>query len=48
MTLSVFFMVKAWEKDLEHDGPEWRVDIGEVEQTVLDFLSEAQCEGDRV
>jgi phage terminase large subunit-like protein len=31
------FMVKAWEKDLEHDGPEWRVDIGEVEQTVLDF-----------
>jgi phage terminase large subunit-like protein len=31
------FMVKAWEKDLEHDGTEWRVDIGEVEQTVLDF-----------
>ena len=31
------FMVKAWEKNLEHDGPEWRVDIGEVEQTVLDF-----------
>jgi phage terminase large subunit-like protein len=31
------FMVKAWEKDLEHDGPDWRVDIGEVEQTVLDF-----------
>jgi phage terminase large subunit-like protein len=31
------FMVKAWEKDLEHDGPEWRVDIGEVEQTVMDF-----------
>jgi phage terminase large subunit-like protein len=31
------FMVKAWEKDFDHDGPEWRVDIGEVEQTVLDF-----------
>ena len=31
------FMVKAWEKDLEHDGPDWRVDIGEVEQTVMDF-----------
>jgi phage terminase large subunit-like protein len=33
------FMVKAWEKDLEHDGPEWRVDIGEVEQTVIDFCA---------
>jgi phage terminase large subunit-like protein len=31
------FMVKAWEKDFDHDGPEWRVDIGEVEQTILDF-----------
>jgi phage terminase large subunit-like protein len=31
------FLVKAWEKDFEHDGPEWRVDIGEVEQTVMDF-----------
>jgi phage terminase large subunit-like protein len=31
------FMVKAWEKDLEHDGPDWRVDIGEVEQTVMNF-----------
>jgi phage terminase large subunit-like protein len=30
-------MVKAWEKDLEHDGPDWRVDISEVEQTVMDF-----------
>jgi phage terminase large subunit-like protein len=31
------FMVKAWEKDLEHDPDDWRVDIGEVEQTVIDF-----------
>jgi phage terminase large subunit-like protein len=33
------FMVKAWEKDLDHDGPDWRVDISEVEQTVIDFCS---------
>jgi len=31
------FLVKAWEKDLEHDPDDWRVDIGEVEQTVMDF-----------
>lgn len=31
------FMVKAWEKDLEHDPADWRVDIGEVEQTIIDF-----------
>ena len=31
------FLVKAWEKDLEHDPDDWRVDISEVEQTVLDF-----------
>jgi phage terminase large subunit-like protein len=31
------FMVKAWEKDLEHDPPEWRVDIGEVEATIMEF-----------
>ena len=31
------FMVKAWEKDLEHDPDDWRVDIGEVEQTIMDF-----------
>jgi phage terminase large subunit-like protein len=31
------FMVKAWEKDMEHDPPEWRVDIAEVEQTIMDF-----------
>ena len=31
------FLVKAWEKDLEHDPDDWRIDIGEVEQTVMDF-----------
>lgn len=31
------FMVKAWEKDLEHDPDDWRVDISEVEQTVIEF-----------
>jgi phage terminase large subunit-like protein len=31
------FLVKAWEKDFEHDPPEWRVDISEVEQTIMDF-----------
>jgi len=31
------FLVKAWEKDLEHDPDDWRVDIGEVEQTVMNF-----------
>jgi phage terminase large subunit-like protein len=31
------FLVKAWEKDLENDPPEWRVDIGEVEATIMDF-----------
>lgn len=31
------FLVKAWEKDLEHDPDDWRVDISEVEQTVMDF-----------
>jgi phage terminase large subunit-like protein len=29
--------VKAWEKDLEHDPDDWRVDIGEVEQTIMQF-----------
>lgn len=37
------FMVKAWEKDLERDPVDWRVDIGEVEQTILDF-----CQNHRV
>jgi len=31
------FMVKAWEKDLDVDGPDWRVDIGEVERTIIEF-----------
>ena len=31
------FMVKAWEKDLEHDPADWRVDIGDVEATIIDF-----------
>jgi phage terminase large subunit-like protein len=31
------FMVKAWEKDLERDPDDWRVDIGEVEATIMDF-----------
>ena len=31
------FLVKAWEKDLEHDPDDWRVDISEVEQTIMDF-----------
>ncbi len=31
------FLVKAWEKDLEHDPDDWRVDIGEVEQTIMEF-----------
>jgi phage terminase large subunit-like protein len=33
------FLVKAWEKDLEHDPDDWRVDIGEVEDTVIDFCA---------
>jgi len=37
------FMVKAWEKDLEHDPADWRVDIGEVEQTIMEF-----CQNHRV
>lgn len=31
------FLVRAWEKDLEHDPDDWRVNIEEVEQTVIDF-----------
>jgi phage terminase large subunit-like protein len=31
------FLVKAWEKDLNLHDDDWRVDIAEVEQTVLDF-----------
>ena len=31
------FLVKAWEKDVTIHDDDWRVDIAEVEQTVLDF-----------
>ncbi len=31
------FTVKTWEKDLNLDDDDWRVDIGEVEQTLIDF-----------
>ena len=31
------FLVKAWEKDLERDPDDWRVDIGDVEATIMDF-----------
>ena len=31
------FLVKSWEKDLTIHDDDWRVDIAEVEQTVLDF-----------
>lgn len=33
------FMVKAWEKDLTIHDDDWRVDIADVEQTVLDFCA---------
>jgi phage terminase large subunit-like protein len=33
------FMVKSWEKDLTIHDDQWRVDIADVEQTVLDFCS---------
>lgn len=31
------FMVKAWEKDLNIHDDDWRVDIGDVENTIIDF-----------
>jgi phage terminase large subunit-like protein len=31
------FLVKAWEKDLERDADDWRVDIGDVEATIMEF-----------
>lgn len=34
------FLVKAWEKDLTIHGDDWRVDIAEVEQTILDFVQQ--------
>lgn len=33
------FLVKAWEKDIEFDGDDWRVDIADVETTILDFCA---------
>jgi phage terminase large subunit-like protein len=31
------FLVKAWEKDLNIHDDDWRVDIADVEQTIIDF-----------
>lgn len=31
------FMVKAWEKDIERDGEDWRVDVQDVERTIIEF-----------
>jgi phage terminase large subunit-like protein len=31
------FLVKAWEKDLTVNNPDWRVDTLEVEETIVDF-----------
>jgi phage terminase large subunit-like protein len=33
------FLVKAWEKDLERDPDDWRVDITDVEDTITDFCA---------
>jgi phage terminase large subunit-like protein len=33
------FLVKAWEKDLDHDGDDWRVDIADVEAVIVDFCA---------
>lgn len=33
------FMVKAWEKDLQIHDDDWRVDIGEVEDTIRAFCA---------
>lgn len=33
------FLVKAWEKDLTEDDDNWRVDIAEVENTIIDFCA---------
>jgi phage terminase large subunit-like protein len=32
--------VGLWEKDLNNDGPEWRVDIGDVEDTIIKFFQD--------
>ena len=31
-------LVKVWEKNLDEDDDDWRVDIAEVEQTILDYV----------
>ena len=31
-------LVKVWEKDLENDDDDWRVDIADVERTILDYV----------
>jgi phage terminase large subunit-like protein len=31
------FLVKAWEKNDHDDNPDWRVDIADVEQTIIGF-----------
>lgn len=31
------FLVKVWEKDLDLDGDDWRVDVADVEATIMDF-----------
>lgn len=36
----IIFMVKAWEKDEQIHDRDWRVNIAEVEQTMLDFVME--------
>jgi phage terminase large subunit-like protein len=36
---SRIFLVKAWEKDEQSDEPDWRVDIADVEQTIIDFCA---------
>lgn len=33
------FLVKAWEKDLTGDDDNWRVDIADVENTIIDFCA---------
>jgi phage terminase large subunit-like protein len=32
-------LVKAWEKDLDNDGDDWRVDIADVEATIVEFVT---------
>ena len=34
------FLVKAWEKDLTLDDDDWRVDVADVEATILQFCQE--------